>query len=247
MTSLCVWVLIVLIVPNLSPYLASLLSPAPSRIKVNREISRLTDVERDNLGRQLQAEKMRELVKRFPVLASPISDAEAKTRASKDPAFREAIEARTREVQAVWQEANRIQGEKAQALRAELERKEAVQTRLARTVSMISPLADFTYWATDLTSTGLQNVVHFGNLVDRWDRAHREYIWFKTAALQKQDPSRDWWNTAVDVSDMPRFNYVEEALAARFKSTVGPLAVLLVLSVIIFGAAFISFIRTDPR
>ena len=54
-TSLSVWVLLVLVVPNLSPFLASRLSPAPSRIKTSREISRLTDVERDELGRQAPA------------------------------------------------------------------------------------------------------------------------------------------------------------------------------------------------
>jgi ABC-type transport system involved in multi-copper enzyme maturation permease subunit len=247
MTSLCVWVLLVLVIPNLSPYLASLLSPAPSRIKVNREISRLTDVERDNLGRQLQAEKMRDLVKRYPVLISLLSEAETKTRAEKDPAFREAVEARTREVQAAWEEANRIQGEKVQVLRAELDRREAAQTRLARIVSMISPLADFSYWATDLTSTGLRNIAHFNDLSDRWGRAYGEYSRSKIAALQKQDPTVDWWNTAVDVSDMPRFEYSEETLAARFRSALGPLAVLLVMSVGIFGAAFVSFVRTDPR
>jgi len=51
----------------------------------------------------------------------------------------------------------------------------------------------------------------------------------------------------VDVSDMPRFEYKEEALAARFRSALGPLAVLLVMSIVVFGAAFVSFVRTDPR
>jgi ABC-type transport system involved in multi-copper enzyme maturation permease subunit len=59
MTSLCVWVLLVLVVPNLSPYFASLVSPAPSRIKIGREASRLLDIDRDDLGRRLEADKMR--------------------------------------------------------------------------------------------------------------------------------------------------------------------------------------------
>ena len=66
MTSLFVWVLLVLVIPNLSPYLASSLSPAPSRIKIGREIDRLTDVERDELGRKLQTEKWRARHKAVP-------------------------------------------------------------------------------------------------------------------------------------------------------------------------------------
>ena len=49
-TALSVWVILVLVVPNLSPFVAQRLAPAPSRIKTSREISRLTDVERDALG-----------------------------------------------------------------------------------------------------------------------------------------------------------------------------------------------------
>jgi ABC-type transport system involved in multi-copper enzyme maturation permease subunit len=112
MTALFVWVLLILVIPNLSPYLASLMSPAPSQIKMKREISRLLDVERDDLGRKLMAERLAELVKKYPVLAERFSEAEAKARVEKDPAFREAYQARTKEVQAAWDEANRIQKKK---------------------------------------------------------------------------------------------------------------------------------------
>jgi ABC-type transport system involved in multi-copper enzyme maturation permease subunit len=247
-TSLSVWVLLVLIVPNLSPFLASRLSPAPSRIKMSREISRLTDVERDALGNKLQQERMAALIKAYPVLAQlQLTEAETKARAEKDPAFRAAIEARRREVSAAWDEANRIQGAKAEALEADEKRKEEAQTRLARALSMVSPLSDFAYWAADLTSTGLLNRESFDRQSEAWYRIYRDYSRAKIEALQKQDPATDWWNTAVDVSDMPRFQYREESLGVRFKAGLGPLAVLLAMAVAAFGAAYVSFIRTDPR
>ena len=46
---------------------------------------------------------------------------------------------------------------------------------------------------------------------------------------------------------MPRFQYREESLAARLKAGLGPLAVLLAMAVAAFGAAYLSFVRTDPR
>jgi ABC-type transport system involved in multi-copper enzyme maturation permease subunit len=247
MTSLCVWILVVLVIPNLSPYLGSLISPSPSRIKTSREIFRLTEVERDEVGRKLQAERMRDLVKRYPVLAERLSEAEAKARAEKDPAFREAYAALTREHDAAWAEANRIQGEKAEALGNDLDRKEEAQTRLSRTLSLCSPLADFTYWATDLTSTGLRNTVHFEDERSRWDTAYTDYSQSKLASLQKQNPAVDWWNTAVDISDMPRFVYKEEALTDRLKAGLMPLFVLIVLNLGVFVAAYISFVRYDVR
>jgi ABC-type transport system involved in multi-copper enzyme maturation permease subunit len=248
MTSLFVWVLLILVVPNLSPYLASLISPAPSQIKMEREVSRLRDVERDDLGRKLQTERLAELVKKYPVLAERFSEAEAKARVEKDPAFREAYQARTREVDAAWSEANRIQSEKARALREDVDRKVEAQTRLSASLSMISPLADFTYLATDLTSTGTMNLVHFRRLSDDiWDPAYGQYVRGRTAALQKQNPAVDWWNTPVDVSDMPRFQYREEALAARVKGTLWPFAIMMMMNLIVFSAAYISFVKYDVR
>jgi ABC-type transport system involved in multi-copper enzyme maturation permease subunit len=247
MTSLFIWVLLILVVPNLSPYLASLISPAPSQIKMERQVSRLQDVERDQLGWKLMAERMAELVKKYPVLAERFSEAEAKARVEKDPAFREAYQARTQEMDAVWKEANRIQGEKIDRLREEFNRKVVAQTRLARDLSMISPLADFTYLATDLTSTGTMNLGHFGHLGEVWGHAFRVYGRSKIAALQKQNPAVDWWNTAVDVSDMPRFQYKEEALASRAKGTLWPFAIMMMMNLVVFSAAYISFIKYDVR
>ena len=247
MTSLCLWVILVLAVPNLSPYAASLLSPAPSRIKTSREISRLTGVDRDDLGRKLQAERMSALVKKYPVLAERLTEAEAKERVSRDPAYREASEARTREVQAAWDEANRIQTARARALEADLRGKEEAQTRLSRDLSLASPLADFTYFATDVTSTGLRDRAHFAELSGLWDGAYWSYVRAKIDSLQKKDPAVDWWNTPVDVSDMPRFQYTEEALGTRVKAALTPLLVLLILSSSLFVAAYVAFIAYDAR
>jgi ABC-type transport system involved in multi-copper enzyme maturation permease subunit len=247
MTSLCAWVLFVLVVPNLSPYLASLLSPAPSRIKVNREANRLTDVERDDLGRQLAAEKMRELVKTYPALAENLSEVEAKARAEKDPAYKDALQARVREIQAVWNEANRIQNAKADTLREDLRLKEKAQTKLAAVLSLISPLADFTYLATDLTSTGLRNQTHFDQLRKLWERTYWDYVQARTSALQKRDPAVDWWNTPVDVGDMPRFQYKEEPLGVRIEGALPPLGILAGMALLVFDGAYVSFVKYDVR
>jgi hypothetical protein len=247
MTSLFVWVLLVLVIPNLSPYLASLTSPAPSRIKTFRAIDRLTGVERDDLGRKLMKENLAAVMKSYPVLAEPLTEAEAKERVARDPAYREAYEARTRAAQAAWDEANRIQNAKANTLREDLDRKEAAQTRLSRQVSLLSPLASFTYLATDLTSTGLRNEAHFELMRGLWESSFWDYARARIDALQKKNPAVDWWNTPVDVSDMPRFVYKEEALAARLKAALAPFAVLAVMAVVLFAAAYASFVRYDAR
>jgi ABC-type transport system involved in multi-copper enzyme maturation permease subunit len=247
LTSLFLWVLLVLVVPNLSPYVASFFSPTPSRIKVARETSRITDTERDDLGRKLMRERLAELVKKYPVLAENLSEAAAKERMAKDAAFREAYQAQTKEVEEAWKEANRIQGEKADKLEHDLEQREKAQTKLSRHISMASPLADFTYLATDLSSTGIQNEAHFQQVeLLFWD-SFRDYERQRVDELQKKDPATDWWNTAVDMSDMPRFHYQEEGLGGRLKASLPPFAVLISACLLLFIAAYFSFIRYDVR
>ncbi len=248
MTSLFVWTLLVLVVPNLSPYVASFLSPAPSRIKVARETARLTDVDRDDLGRKLMAQYRAEVFKEYPVLGERMTESELKKRVAEDPEYRKAYEADRAEVERAWAEANRIQNAKAEGLREDLRQKEAAQTGLARAISMASPLADFSYLATDLTSTGTRNLVHFGELARLWSGSfYRDYQPKKVAEFRAKDPTGDAWNTAIDMSDAPRFRYVEEGLAGRVQAALPPFGVLLGYAVVLFAAAYIAFVRYDVR
>jgi ABC-type transport system involved in multi-copper enzyme maturation permease subunit len=247
MTSLLVWVLLVLVVPNLSPYLASFISPTPSRIQVEREAERLGDTERDDLGRKLEAERMRELMARYPVLSERLSEADKKRRMERDPAAREAFEAARKATQGAWDEANRVQGDKIDAVRRAAAQKEEAQTELARTISLVSPLSVFTYLATDLSSTGLRNEAYFGRISGVWDRAFWDYAQKRIAELQAKDPATDWWNTPVDMSDRPRFEYHEEALGGRVQAALPGFLLLLGYGLVFFALAYVSFLKYDVR
>ncbi|RPI98754.1 MAG: hypothetical protein EHM31_11365, partial [Candidatus Aminicenantes bacterium] len=247
MTSLLVWVVLVLVVPSLSPYIAAFLSPTPSRIQVEREAQRLGDTERDDLGQKLEAEGMRPLLAKYPVLAGNLSGADQKRLAERDPAAREAFATAAKARQAAWDEANRVQGEKIAAVRSAAARKEEAQTALARTISMISPLAVFTYLATDLTSTGMKNAAYFGRVSGVWGRAFWDYARKRIADLQAKDPATDWWNTAVDMSDRPRFEYREEGLGARVQAALPEFLLLLGYGLVFFVLAYVSFLRYDVR
>jgi len=248
MTSLFIWTLLVLVVPNLSPYVASFLAPAPSRIKIARETARLMDVDRDDLGRKLQTEYQAQVFKDHPVLAERLSEAEVKERVAEDPEYRKAYEANRAARERAWAEANRVQGVKAGELAEDLRRKEEAQTGLARAISMVSPLADFAYLATDLSSTGTRNQAHFGRLAELWGQAfYRDYRTRKVEELRAKDPTADAWNTPIDMTDAPRFRYAEEGLGGRVQAALPPLAILLGYGVVLFAGAYVSFIRTDVR
>ncbi len=247
MTSLLVWVLLVLVVPSLSPYIASFLSLTPSRIQVDREAERLGDTERDDLGNKLSAEAMREVVAKYPIVAERLSEADQKRLMERDPAARVAFEAATKARQGAWDEANRIQGDKIDAVKRAAAQKEEAQTELSRTISMVSPLSVFTYLATDLSSTGLRNEAYFDRIGTVWDRAFWDYARKKIAELQAKDPTKDWWNTAVDMSDRPRFEYREQALSERVRAALPGFLLLLGYGLVLFVLAYVSFLRYDVR
>jgi broad specificity phosphatase PhoE len=150
-------------------------------------------------------------------------------------------------VERAWAEANRIQNAKAELLRQDLRWKEEAQTDLARSISMASPLADFSYLATDLSSTGIRNMLHFSKLSGLWDGSFGDYAKKKTADMKAKDPTADLSNSAVDMTDSPRFHYTEEALGGRVRAALSPFAVLLGYCVVLIAAGFAAFVRYDVR
>jgi ABC-type transport system involved in multi-copper enzyme maturation permease subunit len=247
MTSLFLWVLLVLVLPSLTPYGASFISKTPSRIQIDRQIDRITDVERDELGRKLSQERRDRVIAKFPFLAEELTKEERQRKIEADPNYRSAYEELVRENSAGWNEANRIQGEKARRIREDLGRKEESQMRLSLYLSMISPLSSFTYLATDLSATGMRSLSYFSRQVDGWDSIFGEYQRRRMAELREKDPAMDVWNTPVDVSDMPRFQYVDELLLERTKAILPFLAILIFFNIAFFMAAFLSFLRYDIR
>jgi ABC-type transport system involved in multi-copper enzyme maturation permease subunit len=249
LTSLFVWVLLVLVVPNISPYIASLIRPAPSVIKIGREIDRMQDTDRDELGRKMEKEKRDALIKANSVLqgADRMSEAEIKAEMGRNPEFARVYGILRKEREAAWREANVIQGAKAKVLRDDLELKEKAQKNLSVGLSMVSPLAAFTYLTADLSNTGMRNRVHFQSLSAAFWRTYGEYMDSKMAAMRKTDPTLDVWNTATDVHDMPWFTFKEEALSARIAAAFWPLILLIGLTLAVFVAAVVSFNKADVR
>ncbi|HQH45555.1 MAG TPA: ABC transporter permease subunit, partial [Candidatus Aminicenantes bacterium] len=129
LTCLFLWVVFVLVVPNLSPYVASLIRPAPSIIEVGRRIDRMIDTERDDLGRTLSRERMDAVVKSNPVLAGVdrMTEPEVKAEIARNAEFARAYELFRKANEAAWRDANDIQEAKVKVIRDDLSRKENAQ------------------------------------------------------------------------------------------------------------------------
>ncbi|MFC2160564.1 ABC transporter permease subunit [Acidobacteriota bacterium] len=247
MTSLFVWVLFILVIPSLTPYVASFFAKTPSKISIEREVNRLTDTERDALGSKLAQERTAEVQKKYPNYEPIESREENQRRIANDPEFKKAYEEMSKAVNEALNEANRIQNEKVRVIREDQQRKVERQMKLSIYLSMMSPLSSFTYLATDLSATGMRSLKHFTRLSDSYDRIFGDYAKKKMTSLREIDPTIDVYNSPVDVSDMPRFQYTDEQLLDRIGGVLPFLTALIIFNILFFSAAFFSFIRYDVR
>lgn len=248
------WVALVLVIPNLAPFLAAEIRPLPSLTAHQRRLGHLLNEERDAVQDRLRREAFERLQNEDPAVGRYFDLARSRTRGelaaaeAEDPDLARAAAA-VREASAeALREGNRIQREKADALERDFERRADAQVRLARILSLASPTPAFTYLATDLTETGLRHRKRLeAQKEEVFATVYREWRRAKLARLEERDPTRDWWNTPADLTDMPRFTYRSEPLSGRLAAT-SPWFVTLVFYGALFTAvAAFAFTRYDLR
>jgi ABC-type transport system involved in multi-copper enzyme maturation permease subunit len=247
--SLFLWVLLILVLPNMSPYIAAQLYQIPSVNKIEREATRLTNIERDELGRKLSREVTRKYEQQYGRVFSDyiaISKDEIRQRVAADAEFKTMHESYRGDYEKAWGEANRIQGEKASKLRRDLNQKAERQKRVAKRLACISPYADFVYLATDLSGTGLRSLDYFSRVAGQYSTQFYDYLAKRTEQAREQDPTFDS-NSFIDVSDRPRFHFKEEALNNRLEAVLPYWGVLVFFNVVFFAGAFVAFLRYDVR
>lgn len=250
LTALCGWVVLVQVVPNLSPYLASFLVPLPSRIRIEKEIRQITDVDRDRLINQMWSRKVEELYRQYPVLQEKRTPAEHQLKMEQDPQYRQ-LQAVARQAHLeIVREANRVQGEKAAKVRETLDRGEARQQQLARNLSLVSPSACFTYLAGALAATGLEARAHAATAGEAWGEQFGAYMDRRIRQLMKENPQADTYevyNSPVDMSDRPVFRYRPPDLAGRLAAAWFPFVLLAGTGLLMSLTAHFVFLRYDVR
>ena len=249
LTSLFLWVLLILVVPNISPYISAQLYRIPSVNKIEREIIRLQSIERDNLGRSLSREVNKKFEKQygeFFTKSQAMTQDEVRRRVAVDAEFSAMYEAHRKEFGNAWNEANRIQNEKARKISSDLILKADKQNKIAKNLACLSPYANFVYIATDLSGTGLRSLDYFNRVSQEYQALFYDYQRKKTQEAVKNDPTFDS-NSFLDVSDRPRFNFREEPLKNRIEAVLFYWGILFFFNIVFFALAFVGFLRYDVR
>ena len=218
MTSLFVWVIFALGIPNLSPYVAAQISPTPSIAALEHKINAIWDDAdriKTNTWRELRAKGLKG--------------------AELEKAGLEVVNQVNREVD-----------EKVGKLRGDFQRKADRQTKIALDISCLSPLPVFMYAGTDLASVGRHSKAHFQEATGRYSSSFWNYFDAKWKKLKSENPSLGS-ESKLDLSDRPRFRYQEASIKDRINKTLPYIALLFLFNIIFFLAGYISFLRYDVR
>jgi len=230
MVLLFIWVGMVLMVPNVSPYISSQITPVTAygvvenkiRQRVNDEVraffSRMEEERRRYGGRLRQGGQVGE-------------------QARKELGER---------IDKMWNELQNRTNSIAEEEWTAHERELARQIGVAKMISRISPVSSFVYIATDLAGTGVRKQLHFMRALREYQKLFRQYLREKTkSSLGGRGYFFGGDEPEYDISDMPVFSYEGEPVSARLAGSLLDFGMLGVEAVVLFMAAFLSFLRVD--
>lgn len=217
---MALWVLLVLVIPNLSPFLAVRLYPVRSLHEAEAQIAALRD--------ELRQQTMRELRD-----SMPISNWDTLTQAEREALWR------------LWDETYTLNlmtfsaGESA-SIRTAFLNEIAQQARISQYLSMISPSAAYVFLASDLANTGLESEWGFRRAVLRYRRQYAEYV---DRYIAKTGDSDRLWRVRKEES--PPFEYRGLTTVQATAAHLTQFMMLVLYSVLFFLGAQVVFLRSQ--
>ena len=259
---LFLWVLLVLVIPNVSPYVSAQLRRIPSIRAMDRQAAEIKRAWIE-VGPQREKEVVEQFRGKYGRLFSEFealgfgeiqedhsgNPEKVGELAAADPQFKAMVDAFRGERARVRQERRSALNKAMIELGADLRAKAAGQTRLAKNLAGISPLADFVYVARDLTGTGLRSLKYFEESASEYRRRFRDYatgVQVAVEAAHKNEPTPEggWF---LDLRDHPRFVFQEESLRGKLGAALPYWGILVLFNIVFFLGAFVGFVRYDVR
>ena len=256
---LFLWVVFTMVVPNVSPILASQISPLPSVNAVERQMYELQDTIRDNLLEE-EVNRLRAALRDRYGIPPTITDWSDPQSFAVMGWSEEQAKQFFAEFAAQWRaladEVNREQREKAAALWEEVERKIEEQSQLTRALALASPTPSFIFFSTDVASLGLRSEQYFRDEVGEYYRVFGEYLNERQASEEERLGRTIGSNEFLDMSNRPRYSHTPEPLAERLGATLdlGSLgsaidyaAHMVLMCIVALVLAVVAYLRYDVR
>lgn len=222
---LLVWVVFVVVTPNIVGSIASGLKEVPSMGEISRRNQVLEDMDREHDDRVL--ERLRSGLAAAPSRENP-----------------------DMEVMKLWADYLVRDHEFAQRIIDQHLHAKLAQVQLARQITRVSPTAIYRYALENLSNTGFERHRKFIANV----RAYRDRLWEYIKSEDRRDPNslhiyfvrEGVSDKPVNFDSAPRFTD-SQALISALQDSLLDITVLAFVAVFFFMAAYVSFMRADVR
>ncbi len=224
---LMIWVLVVTIIPRLSVTAAERLRPYESYTTLQTRAFREISAQR------------RELMERFQ---DPQEWVRAMNEGRLAAYFAE-----------IFSDQASLQQEIMDRYNRQYERQQSAQITLAETLSRsLSPTSAMSFAVQNLAGTGWARQEEYVRQLREFQDEFRDYVLGQVAQTEVRDFStfqEDMFlNESLDVSmESINFEFREESLATVLDRSLWDIAVLVLLTIVFFTAAFVAFLRYDVR
>lgn len=247
---LLLWTVLTMVVPNISPVIASQIEPLPSVEQLQNETARIRYRERDVRIKEAMAGVERKLRAEYDIPDTTQNlDIADNLKAlgwpdEKIHEFREKFEA---DFMPIVERMNEEQDAKARALEDELTRKVERQSDVARGISLLSPASSLTYFVTDAADLGLLAEKDFDKQRETYYEVLIPFVRERWKSEEQRLGKKIDYEDFVDFSGYPRFSRAPVPLAKRLEVILpwaGHLAIMFLL-VVLFG--IVAYLRYDVR
>lgn len=243
--SLFAWVVIVLVWPNVTPFIAAQIYRIPSATKIEQQRAYLTSEERDEILRRRGKELLQT---QFPDVAKIKQNerSEIEKIIKGDSRLAQQYSAYTQAYDALVRQVNREQNEKAFKISEIFLEKSQNQENLATVLSCISPSTNLLFISTNVAESGIQGETHWRRQVSEYEGIFHNYVESQYQKAKEMNPTFGY-NDYLDLRGRPRFQYQPQSLTDRMEKGIPYFGVLVLFVIVGITAAFISFFRYDVR
>jgi ABC-type transport system involved in multi-copper enzyme maturation permease subunit len=222
---LFVWVIFVMVIPKVAVITAGQLRPIPSVHEITAK--------KDAFLQQVQTEGQKGVVE-----WSQKNQADA----AKDPkAFQEKFR---QFIQDYQQELTSKIDENNAALERDYQQKKRAQQELAINLSRISPASALTFGSMTLARTGVDDFDRFLASVRAYKPIYTKWI---NSKLGESINFQTGQMAKIKLDDMPQHTAEPEWLSRSLVRTIPDFALLIVMIIVFFVGAYVSFLRYDVR
>jgi ABC-type transport system involved in multi-copper enzyme maturation permease subunit len=237
---LFIWAVFTLVIPNLSPWVASQLFGVSSINKVEKELKIIGGIERDDLGRKLSKEIYEKHSNLMNIINAAKDNKFLLAELENNADLKSEYLALQKEVTNAWDQANATQNAKREKLSSDYFSRVDRQIALTKAISCISPFAIYNYAVTDMVGSGLHAETYFKVAKKNFEVTLQQFVEARVSKIKKTDIMYDN-NKYLDIKDRPEFSFREEGITGRFSATLSNWILLLVFNILLYVALVWQF------